>query len=541
MSALNNQQDYGSLGTSNEGIIDLTNVENSSSPTYMHYGPNANTDENYYRSNESSDLRRHQENSGVTMTSFRTMVSTNENNDTRANEARANQNILHDSDVEDNMFEEDNDFLPRHLRDPNLEYSSINSNDGENNNDVGFYSRKRNHYTTDRNEGSGHSEEENFLNSDNKIVRRKIDHTQIRVKLLDKSKFPENEGKTPCDDQFFIDSDESMSDDGIDEMACFNDAVNVGTVNYLLDSFATEYYQHQGDLFGKRNKTSLQIQENLSYSVIQGVGSRGFVLVGFPGSQDYVPDTKDLVYHKCFSVRFVLLSNCAIVFLSNFLHCGSRSRHIKNRLSCDPRFFAYIQKKDERDNSKRVLRKKSSVSPEGNRTPGPQKICSNLSNQNEVTCDTCAKLDWTGDKVIDIEKIFGEENIKKKRVGDHILGDLFCHGFHIFRCQAPNKVTSKFIKDTIFNPPVSVGYIGKQSHRKLLFPPQSNEFLLSPNFKDHPLYRHINKLFLVAKRYVLPKSIEYEIIKPNMIWNSGELPFDQDPHYDYPKINHVEE
>ena len=97
------------------------------------------------------------------------------------------------------------------------------------------------------------------------------------------------------------------------------------------------------------------------------------------------------------------------------------------------------------------------------------------------------------------------------------------------------------MRDTILNPPSNLGYIGKQSDRKLLFPPQTNEFLLSANVKQHPLFCHIDKLFKIVKKFVLPKDMEYEFVKPNMIWNSGELPFDQDPHYDYPKLNQIEE
>lgn len=315
-----------------------------------------------------------------------------------------------------------------------------------------------------------------------------------------------------------------------DVLLSFNKLVSKETLNMLLQQMELQY------LKGSAKERKFFDVKKLSFSDIQPIHGSGCVVVMFPFSHKYTRN--DFMFHKCMSVKVHVPQNFAILFVSDLLHSGASSRKYVNMVLKDPRVFMYIQRvnkiKEKRSRSDATLL------PEGNRTPQPLMMCNCLTRSSNVvsSCEYCEQMNPDGEKVIDLHELFSKEELDSKNVGDVLFGDLEELGFIVYRAFIPNDDIQNHV-DGIMSSEYRTGGKAKgkdQKNRRFLFTGVKNEMLLNSKWKNDKLTNFIVKKYHKLTSTVLKQEgTEYELIKPNLIWNSGEIKIDQIPHYDFPE------
>ena len=273
-----------------------------------------------------------------------------------------------------------------------------------------------------------------------------------------------------------------------------------------------------------------------SYSLIQGLTEDGFMFDVFPFSHLY--ERESFMWHRYMCLRMVIPGSCCIIFSSDTLHNGTRSRLIKNGFSNhsqDERFFFYIQqdKNNDGSSSKRPsICSETSLSPQMNFNPKSRKICPNLENHTTV-CAHCLAHDPHGPKILNLEEAHWRNYISTKNVGDVILGDLVRYGFVVLKSDQSTYKTLEFVTLLKQVGKSKFEVLNNEPNRKLLYPSDRSDIELKGNkFADCPLHNHMRNVFeKVAKPHIGGKC---RMVRPNVIWNEKPIPKDQLPHYDYP-------
>ena len=299
-------------------------------------------------------------------------------------------------------------------------------------------------------------------------------------------------------------------------------------INILMEMMNQKYYV-------EKNAQPTDIKKSChSFSFLQGVFEQGFSFVMFPSSHKWHRD--NVMFHRSYGIRLILPNYCGVLFLDDLLHCGGRVRFNDDGSTCiDPRLFFYIQQIGLKGgNIKEVgnTRSNASICPVGNYTPKPKELCNSLQGESLI-CDDCDHMSPMGEKVIDVESVFGRETLlKKTQIGKVLFGDLFKFGFVVFRSRIPKSTVMNEVQHQINS---SAGaQVGNQPKRRMLYSYGTNDGSSSKKVGKPDLVRIFqDKVFDKITSKVLT-SAAFRMLKPNVIWNDGLIESDQLPHYDYP-------
>ena len=210
-------------------------------------------------------------------------------------------------------------------------------------------------------------------------------------------------------------------------------------INEVLRKWATFCYGNS-DYVIKRDS----LKDDKSYSCLVPVDMSGMSLGLFPGSNKL--DRLKTVFHKSYSVCFEFPYPFAVLFDSDTLHYGKKSRTgsfpgiEENCVLEDRCAFMYIQQ-NRRVVDKHNTRSLTSVKPENDRVYGVIRPCNYLLNEWDDSCFVCKQYEFLGEKVVDIEKIYSEEDLDKMEVGTVVAGDMDEFGFIIFKSFDVDKAT----------------------------------------------------------------------------------------------------
>ena len=334
-------------------------------------------------------------------------------------------------------------------------------------------------------------------------------------------------------------SDQELVNDANDEILWdFTDVIkkNPSMINNMMEMMVQEYYV-------KRNAIPNEIERKYhSFSMLQPVYETGFNFVVFPGSHKW--SRKQVRFHTAYGVRLIVPNYCGVLFLDDLLHGGGRVRYgVTGSIIPDPRIFMYIQqvglnpynssteKADSEEDKHARTRSDCSMCPVGNYTPKPNQMCYNLVG-NEFVCSECDSMDPVCEKIIDVEACFGEDILKKKKVGSILFGDLESFGFVVFRSKSPSQSFCTSLKEELSH--MKGDQVGDQPNRRVLYSYKTND---SASLKRTDIDENVSVFTKAVFKKLVSTVLDYaefRMLKPNLIWNNGLIESDQLPHFDYP-------
>ncbi len=283
-----------------------------------------------------------------------------------------------------------------------------------------------------------------------------------------------------------------------------------------------------------------ELKDDRSYSCLLPLDNTGMGLAMFPGSNRL--DRKLNVFHRCYAIQLFFPYPFACLFDSDTLHYGKKARTGESIETGeivyweDTRAFMYIQQVrhfDENNNT----RSQSSVKPESDRVYRPTMPCDHLLNYPDQ-CILCKRHNIIGEKNIDIGKIYGDENLKSLPEGSVVLGNLEEFGFVIFKSFEIDIGTQGAVKDLKYTRRNLSEGLTRQPNRRIAFPASKQDVVNEVDQEYHSINIHLTKVVKeLLHGHFVPKTCT--MVKPNLIWNAGEIEFDQMAHYDYDESGRI--
>ena len=308
-------------------------------------------------------------------------------------------------------------------------------------------------------------------------------------------------------------------------------------VNALIKEWTDFTYKNNDFVFEREN-----LKDDLSYSCLVPVDEVGMSIGIFPSSNKL--DRVRSIFHKSYSIRFEFPGPFAVLFDSNTLHYGKKSRngeYTDNSEECvleDRRAFMYIQQNRHINKDLHNTRSKTSVKPENDRVYGVDRPCFHLLNEWDTTCTICKMYSLFKEKYVDLEKLYSEELLRNMEVGTVVVGDLEEFGFIIFKSFEFDTATRGAVTDIQNQVKNSSESLTKQPMRRIAYPASSLNVQNQIDQEVHCLNQHLRRIVteLLHDKHI-PNTCK--MVKPNLIWNAGYIEFDQMAHFDYDESGRI--